>query len=314
MGRYILQRILAFVIILYIVATLTFFLMHAIPGGPWDALALQDKAKWIPEGIVAQLNERYGLDKPLWEQYVSFLSGAIRFDFGYSFYNATRTVVELYKELFPYSVHLGLLTMAFSTVVGVGFGILAAIKQGTWVDNLSTVLALFSMVVPAFVFAVLLQYVVGVRLGWLPTGGWNGPKYWILPVVANSMGPIGILQRYTRSSMVEVMRANYVRTARAKGMRERTVMLVHVFKNALTPVITVGGPMAANMMTGSLFVEGMFRVPGIGMYSLTAIGNRDYPMIMANTLVFSTIITLAYLGTDLVYALIDPRVSYSKGK
>jgi peptide/nickel transport system permease protein len=167
---------------------------------------------------------------------------------------------------------------------------------------------------PSFVFAVLLQFVLSVRLGWLPTGGWNSPKQWIMPVLANSLGPILILQRYTRSSMADVIRANYVRTARAKGMSERRVMLVHVFKNALTPVVTVGGPLIAGLIAGSFFIESIFRIPGIGLYFVTAVQTRDYPMIMATTLVWTALISVTYLLTDLVYALIDPRVTYVRAQ
>ena len=198
-----------------------------------------------PRSDQAQLNAKYGLDKPVWQQYLVFLGNAVRLDFGYSFTYSTRTVVQIFQQQWPYSIQLGLLTLVFSMVVGLGLGILAAIKQGSWVDHTGTLVSIFCLVMPSFVFAILLQFVLSVRLGWLPTGGWNSPKQWIMPVLANSLGPILILQRYTRSSMADVMRANYVRTARAKGMSEQRVMLIHVFKNALTPVVTVGGPMIA---------------------------------------------------------------------
>ena len=314
MGRYIIRRLIAFAATLLVVITLTFFLMHAIPGGPWDTMQATPEGKIISPEAIEQLNRLYGLDKPVWRQYLIYLRNLTRFDFGFSYYNKTRTVLQLFLELWPYTVHVGLMTIGFAALVGVSLGIVAAIKQNTWVDNVATLAALFAFVVPSFVFAVLMQYIFAVKLGWFPTAGWEGPKYWVLPVVAGGMLPLGTLQRYTRSGMVDVMRANYVRTARAKGMRERTVMMVHVFKNALTPLVTVGGRLVAGLLTGGLWVESMFGIPGLGYYTLQAIGKRDYPMIMANTIVYGTAITLAYLLTDVAYALIDPRVSYFEGK
>jgi peptide/nickel transport system permease protein len=313
MTRYIVSRLLGLAGVLLAVSAITFGLMHAVPGGPFDAQAM-DRQQMIPEAIKQQLNQKFGLDKPVWQQYLVFLGNAIRLDFGYSFSNSTRTVVQIFQEQWPYSMQLGLLTLAFSLVVGLGLGVLAAIRQNTWIDHAGTLVAIFCLVMPSFVFAVLLQFVFAVRLGWLPTGGWGSPKQWIMPVLANSLGPIVILQRYTRSSMADVIRANYVRTARAKGLSERRVMLVHVLKNALTPVVTVGGPMIAGLITGSFFVESIFRIPGIGLYFVTAIQQRDYPMIMATTLVWTALISIIYLLTDLVYALLDPRVTVIKAQ
>jgi ABC-type dipeptide/oligopeptide/nickel transport system permease component len=313
MLRYILTRFAGFIGVLMAVSLITFFLMHAVPGGPFDMAAVQ-ASQMIPEEIKVQLNAKYGLDKPLIEQYARFLLNAVRLDFGYSFSSTGRTVVQIIKDQWPYSIQLGLLTLAFSSVVGLGLGLGAAIKRGTWVDFLGTGVSVFCLVMPSFVFAVLLQFVFSIKLGWLPTGGWDSPKQWILPVLANSLGPVLILQRFTRASMIDVMRSNYVRTARAKGMSERRVMLVHVFKNALTPVVTVAGPMAAGLIVGSFFIESIFRIPGVGSYWVSAIQNRDYPMIMASTMLWTAMITVTYLITDIVYAMIDPRVTYVKEK
>lgn len=151
-----------------------------------------------------------------------------------------------------------------------------------------------------------------MKLGWLPTAGWDGPKYWIMPVLANSLGPVMTLQRYTRAAISDVMRSNYVRTARAKGLSERKVTLVHIFKNALTPVVTVAGPLTASLVTGSIFIESIFRIPGLGWYTNQAIGRRDYPLILASTLLWTTLISVTYFATDIIYALLDPRVAYVK--
>lgn len=311
MARYILLRIAGLFGVLFIVSVLTFALMHAVPGGPFDALALE-KQQMVPENIKRQLNEKFGLDKPVWRQYGLFVKNAVSLDFGYSMMYPNRTVVSIFKEQWSYSLQLGLLTFVFSIVVGVGLGIASAIKPNSFLDYFGTGVSIFCLVIPSFVFAILLQVVFSVWLGWLPTGGWSSPRHWIMPVLANSLAPILVLQRYTRSSMKDAMKANFVRTARAKGLSKRRIMFVHVFKNALTPLLTVGGPLAAGLIVGSFFVESIFRIPGIGFYFVSAIGSRDYPMIMATTLIWTLIISLAYFITDLLYALADPRVSLVK--
>jgi ABC-type dipeptide/oligopeptide/nickel transport system permease component len=311
MLRYILTRIAGLLGVLFIVSVVTFALMHAVPGGPFDARALE-KQQMVPENIKRQLNEKYGLDQPIWKQYGLFVRNAVLLDFGYSMAYPSRTVVGIFKEQWSYSLQLGLLTFIFSVMVGVGLGILSAIKPNSIFDYFGTSVSIFCLVMPSFVFAILLQVIFSVWLGWLPTGGWRTPWHWIMPVLANSLAPILVLQRYTRASMTDAMKANYVRTARAKGLSKTRIMFVHVFKNALTPLLTVGGPLAAGLIVGSFFVESIFRIPGIGFYFVSAIGSRDYPMIMATSLVWTLIISLAYLITDLLYALADPRVTLVK--
>ena len=311
MVRYILTRIAGLFGVLFIVSVLTFALMHTVPGGPFDARALE-KQQMIPENIKRQLNEKYGLNESIWKQYALFVRNAARLDFGYSMTYPNRTVTGIFSEQWSYSLQLGLLTFIFSVVVGIGLGIVSAIKPNTVFDYFGTGVSIFCLVIPSFVFAILLQVVFSVWLGWLPTGGWSSPKHWIMPVLANSLAPVLVLQRYTRESMRDAMKANYVRTARAKGLSKRRVMFVHVFKNALTPLLTVGGPLAAGLIVGSFFVESIFRIPGIGFYFVSAIGSRDYPMIMATTLVWAFVISLAYLITDLLYALADPRITLGK--
>jgi ABC-type dipeptide/oligopeptide/nickel transport system permease component len=311
MARYILLRIAGLFGVLFIVSVLTFALMHAVPGGPFDALALE-KQQMVPENIKRQLNEKYGLNKPVWQQYALFIRNSVSLDFGYSMAYPNRTIVSIFKEQWSYSLQLGLLTFVFSIIVGVGLGIAAAVKPNSFLDYFGTSVSIFCLVIPSFVFAILLQVIFSVWLGWLPTGGWSSPRHWIMPVLANSLAPILVLQRYTRAGMSDAMKANYVRTARAKGLSKNRIMFVHVFKNALTPLLTVGGPLAAGLIVGSFFVESIFRIPGIGFYFVSAIGSRDYPMIMATTLVWTLIISLAYFITDLLYALADPRVSLVK--
>jgi ABC-type dipeptide/oligopeptide/nickel transport system permease component len=313
MGRYILMRLAGVVGVLIAVSFITFILMKAIPSGPFDMMGVRAN-KAIPDLLKKQLEIKYGLDKPVLVQYLLFVKNAVRLDFGYSFYYQGQTIAQIFQHQWPYSIQLGLLTMGFSILVGLGLGLIAAMKQGSFFDYLGTAVSLFCLAMPSFVFALILQIIFALKLHWLPTGGWDRPQQWILPVLANSLGPVLILQRFTRASMVDVMRSNYVRTARAKGLTEQRVTFIHIFKNALTPIVTVGGPMLAGLITGSFFVESIFRIPGIGQFFVTAITNRDYPLIMATTLAWTAIISITYLITDLVYAVIDPRVTYVKEK
>ncbi len=313
MGRYILIRLAGVIGVVLAVSAITFFLMKVVPGGPFDIMAINASVA-IPDEVKAQLEAKYGLDKPVLTQYLLFMRNAVRLDFGYSFYYQGQTVLEIFQEQWPYSIHLGVMTLMFSIVVGVGLGIAAAMNQGTWIDYTGTAVSLFCLAMPSFILALLLQIVFSIQLGWVPTGGWDTPQQWVLPVLANSLGPVLILQRYTRASMVDVMRSNYVRTARAKGLPAMRVTLIHIFKNALTPLVTVGGPLLAGLMVGSFFVESIFRIPGIGQFWVTAVQNRDYPLIMATTLAWTTIISMTYLITDLTYAVVDPRVTYVRAK
>jgi ABC-type dipeptide/oligopeptide/nickel transport system permease component len=309
MGRYLASRVSGIIGVLLAVSFITFVLMKAAPGGPFDIMAVNASVN-IPEQVKQQLDIKYGLNKPVWEQYLIFMRNAIRLDFGYSFYFQGQTISEIFQNQWHYSIELGLLTMAFSIVVGVGLGIAAGMNPKTWIDYTSTAVSLFCLAMPSFVLALLFQLFFSIRLGWLPTGGWDTPKQWIMPVLANSLGPVLILERFTRASVADALRSNYVRTARAKGLPGLRVTFIHVFKNALTPLLTVGGPMLAGLMVGSFFVESIFRIPGIGQFFVTAVTNRDYPLIMATTLVWTAIISVTYLITDLSYAVVDPRVTF----
>lgn len=307
MIRYIASRLIGLVGVLLAVSAITFFLMHSIPGGPFDVMG-GDRAVQIPEETRQHLLRLYGLDDPVAVQYLRFLKNAATLDFGYSFTSSGRTVVEIIGDQWPYSIQLGLLTLAFSSVVGLGLGISGAMRPHSWLDHIGTGVSIWCMVMPSFVLAVLLQFVFAVKLQWVPTGGWDSPRQWILPVIANSLGPILILHRYTRGAILDVARANYVRTARAKGLSNRRVFFVHVIRNALTPIVTVAGPMMADLIIGSFFIESIFRIPGVGFYWVDAIQKRDYPMIMASTVVWTVLISVTYVVTDVLYSLIDPRV------
>ena len=303
MLRYVLQRLVGLIGVLFVISVVTFLLMHAIPGGPFDEgqMPLSDEMR-------AAIARKYNLDKPLQEQYLAYMGGVLHFDFGIPFQSPGETVTQLIGRTWPVTAQLGLMTVALAAIVGLPLGILAAVKQNTWVDYLATLFSLFGFITPHFVIAIGLILVFSNVLGWLPTGGWDEPREWIMPVLAYAAAPSAIIARFTRSSVVEVISADYVRTARAKGLGERAVLVGHVLKNALIPMLTIAGPLVADLVTGSFFVETIFRVPGLGKYFTTSIFARDYPMIMACTLLWATLIALAFLITDILYPVVDPRI------
>jgi ABC-type dipeptide/oligopeptide/nickel transport system permease component len=309
MLRYILTRLGGLAGVLLVVSIVTFLLMHSIPGGPFDEgqMPLSVEAR-------AAIAKKYNLDKPLHEQYLSYMRAALRLDFGIPFQSPGETVTQLIGRTWPVTAHLGVMTIALACVVGLPLGIIAAVKQNSWIDYLATVFSLFGFITPHFVIAIGLILLFTNVLGWLPTGGWDEPRQWIMPTLAYAAGPSAIIARFTRSSVVEVIGADYVRTARAKGLSGRVVLLKHVLKNALMPMLTIAGPLVADLITGSFFVETIFRVPGLGKYFTTSIFARDYPMIMACTLLWATLIAIAFLITDILYSVVDPRVKLGEEK
>ena len=316
MGRYILMRLAGVIGVVWAVSLITFVLMHAVPGGPFDMMALSQNHD-LPDSTRANIMHVNGLDKPILAQYLTYMGNVVRLDFGDSWFYSNRTVIQILRDQWPYSLELGLFTMIFSILVGMGLGIGAAIKEHTWLDYLGTATSLFCLAMPSFVFALMLQLLFAIKLGWVQVGGVNlnltvAPAQWILPTIANSLGPVLILQRYSKGSILDVKRSNYVRTARSKGLSEWRVTFIHIFKNALTPVVTVGGPMLAGMITGSFFIESIFRIPGVGLYFVSGVVNRDYSLIMATTILWTFLISITYLLTDLVYAGLDPRVTFVK--
>ena len=303
MLRYVLTRLVGLAGVLLVVSIVTFLLMHSIPGGPFDEgqMPLSVEAR-------AAIARKYNLDKPLHEQYLSYMGAALRLDFGIPYQSPGETVAQLIGRTWPVTAHLGVMTIALALVVGLPLGIIAAVRQNSWVDYLATVFSLFGFITPHFVIAIGLILLFTNVLGWLPTGGWDEPRQWIMPTLAYAAGPSAIIARFTRSSVVELIGADYVRTARAKGLSGRMVLLKHVLKNALIPMLTIAGPLAADLITGSFFVETIFRVPGLGKYFTTSIFARDYPMIMACTLLWATVIAVAFLITDTLYSVVDPRI------
>jgi ABC-type dipeptide/oligopeptide/nickel transport system permease component len=306
MIRYILARLLGLIPVLLILSIITFALMHEVPGGPWK----YGQRPFSDEQLAA-LKARYGLDKPLWQQYVTWLSGVIRLDFGTSFKYPDETVTGLIARTWPTTIQLGAMALALAFSVGIPLGTIAALKQNTWVDYSTTLLSILGFVTPHFVLGILFILIFALALKWVPTGGWDEPRQWILPTVAYSLAPMATIARYTRASVVEVTRSDYVRTARAKGLSEQLVVLRHVMKNALIPMLTVFGPIIPDLITGSIFIEAIFRVPGLGKFWVTSTFDRDYPMIIALTMMWAILIAFTYLITDLLYVVVDPRVHYN---
>ena len=303
MGRYLLLRLAGLLAVLVIVSLVVFVLMHAIPGGPYDAekMPLSEEAK-------ANILRSYGLDRPLWEQYLRYVGNAFRFDFGYSYQSPGETVAQLIGRVWTVSLQLGAMTLGLAIPLGLVLGIVAASHRNSWVDHGVTLLATVGIVLPTFVLGVLLILLFSNTLHWLPTGGWNAPSTWVLPVVAYALGPMGIIARYTRTSVIEAIGTDYVRTARAKGLGEGRIMRRHVLRNAAIPILTIAGPLVPDLLTGSIFVESIFRIPGLGGYFVTSVYQRDYPMIMALALLAAVVVSATYLATDLLYLAIDPRI------
>ena len=308
MLKYIVTRILGLIGVLFIVSVITFSLMHAIPGGPFDEekMPLSAEAK-------ANILRKYGLDKPLYEQYGRYMWNAVQFDFGIPFQSPGETVTDLISRTWPISMQLGGMGLAIAFTMGILLGIISAVRQNTWLDYATTAIATLGFTVPPFATSIRFIVLFATIYRILPTGGWGGPETWIMPVIVYSLGPMAIIARYTRSSFLENLRSDYVRTARAKGLKEYKVLSVHVMKNSLIPLLTIMGPMLPGVLTGSLFVEGIFRIPGLGQFFVTSIFERAYPMIMALTLLVAVLIGITYLITDILYMLVDPRVRYERG-
>ena len=305
MARFIFFRLLGLIAVLFVVSIVTFTLMHEVPGGPWK----YGERPFTDEQLQT-LKERYGLDKPLSQQYLTWLNGVIRFDFGESFQNPGESVAQVIKRTWPVTAQLGLMALAVAFLFGLPLGVIAALRQNSWLDYLATLLSIVGFVTPHFVLGIFFILIFSLTLHWLPTGGWETPKNWIMPVLVYSLAPMATIARYTRSSVLEVIRSDFVRTARAKGLSEQMVIFRHVLKNALIPMITIFGPLIPDMITGSIFVEAIFRVPGLGRYWVTSTQMRDYPMIIGLAMMWAFLIGITYLLTDILYTYIDPRVRF----
>jgi ABC-type dipeptide/oligopeptide/nickel transport system permease component len=303
MTRYVLGRLISLIFVLLAVSLITFFLMHSVPGGPFDR-----GERRLPAATHEAQLRKYGLDKPILVQYVKYVWAVLHFDFGVPFQRPTETVTGLIANRWPATIKVGIPTILLAYTVGTLLGFVAAVKQNSWLDYLVTTAGTIGLSVPNWVVATWFILVFSIHFKLLPADELHGPKYYIMPVVAYALTPMALVARYTRVSLLETMRADYVRTARAKGVGERRVLLAHVARNALIPWVTVLLPEIPNILTGSIFIESIFRIPGIGSYFATSALARDYPMIQALTLLIVVLWGLTYLLTDILYGILDPRI------
>ncbi len=305
MATFIAKRVLWIIPVLFAVSLITFTLMHSVPGGPWD------RDKRLPQGTIDLLNAKYGLDQPIYLQYITWAGKFIQGDFGPSYRYLDRSVNEVIADGIWTTVQLGLMAFALAVIVGIPLGIFAALGHNRGPDYVATSISIIGIATPVFVLAMLLIVFFSVQLGWFPTGGWKGPQYWVLPTIALAGFPIAVIARYTRSSMLEVTRKDYVRTAHSKGLKDQAVVSRHMIRNALIPVITILGPTLAFLVTGSFIIERIFGIPGVGQFYITAIGTRDYGLLMAMTMLYAFAVAFLNVVVDVLYAYIDPRIRYS---
>lgn len=304
MTRYLIRRVLWLVPVLLFVSIITFTLMHITPGGPWD------KNKAVSPQIIANLNAKYSLDKPAWQQYLTYIAGAVRGDLGPSYIYQDRSVTAIILSGLPNTVSLGIFASLVALCVGIPLGILAATHQNTTVDYIALAFGTIFASVPSFVLGFVLIIVFALNLHLVPTSGWGKPNQYILPVLTLGLNQAALLTRITRASVLDVNRQDFMRTARGKGLQEFLVVRRHLLKNALIPVVTVIGPILAFLLVGSLVVETIFSVPGIGRLLVQGISQRDYSLIMGTTLLYAVVIAVLNLIVDILYAFIDPRISY----
>lgn len=315
MTGYIIRRLISLVFVMFAVSLIVFIMMNATPGGPFSV-----GERGLSDAALKNALHKYGLDKSIPERYLNFLTGALRLDFGDSFSVAGNPpVVELIARTWPVTLQVGLYTVVVSFGLGFLMGLIAAYHRNSWIDNLVTFLATLGITVPNFIVATWLLLIFGFQLGWGSPDKWIIPPLWeggpallswdyFLPVMTYALTPLALVARYTRSSVVEALNADYVRTARSKGLRERQIMLRHVLRNALIPMITILLPQIPNLLTGSIFIEVVYGIPGLGKFFVTSFFQRDYPMIMAVVLLVAFFWGITYLLTDILYTLIDPRV------
>ena len=304
MTRYIVIRIFWLIIVLLVVSFITFSLMHLVPGGPWD------REKALAPQVVEALNKKYGLDKPFFVQFGNFLNGIIHGDLGVSYSRQDRQVTDILIEGFPKTATLGVTAFILALLIGIPFGMAAALRQNSWIDYLSVLFSTIFASIPGFVLGILLMIIFSVILHWLPTGGWGSIRQLIMPAFALATLPAAFIARITRASTLEVMRQDYIRTVRAMGIKERIVLVRHILHNALIPVITVAGPELAFLISGSFIIENLFSIPGIGRMFVNGVFARDYGLIMGSVLFYAFAVAAVNLVVDVFYGVIDPRIRY----
>ncbi|MCI3921018.1 ABC transporter permease [Paenibacillus sp. TRM 82003] len=307
MARYLFQKLLFTLASLYVLATATFILMKVIPGNPF----LNEKT---PKAIQERLMAHYGYDRPLYEQYFKYMGRLFSGDLGISMKYQYRSVAQMIEESFYLSAQIGIVSIIASVIVGVGMGVIAALYHRKILDNFTMVIAVLGVSIPSFVLAPVLQYYFAAELRWFPVTGLKTPLSFVLPTIALSALSIAFIARLTRSTMVEVLNSDYIRTAKSKGLSGFVITVRHALRNALLPVVTYIGPLTANVITGSIVIERVFGISGLGQHFVTSINNRDYTLIMGLTIFYGVILMVCRLLTDMAYVLIDPRIKLTGGK
>jgi oligopeptide transport system permease protein len=308
MLKFVIRRFLSMLLVIFIVASATFFLMRFLPSGPFA------REKTLPPAVIKNLEARYHLDDPLWRQYVDYIGNLLRGDLGPSFKYKTRSVNSIINDGFPVSASLGGVAILIAVGCGIPLGIWAALRQNHWQDSLVMFIALMGVSVPSFIMAVLLMFIFALGLHILPAAGWGGVSNMILPSMTLAGYPLALIARLVRSAMLEVLRQEYITTARAKGLSERLVIYRHALRNILIPVVTVLGPLIAAIFTGSFVVEKIFAIPGLGRWFVTSINDRDYTVILGVTVFYTSLLVFMNFLVDLTYAWIDPRIRYVERK
>ena len=304
MLKYSLKRIISMVITLLLVSTITFVLMRSIPGSPFTS------ERNLPPEIEQALMEKYNLDAPLHEQYIDYMSGLVKGDLGVSYKKKGVTVNEIITQTFPASAQIGLIAVVMILLVGIPLGVISALKQNSAIDYVVMIIATIGVTIPSFALGTFIMYVFGEKLAWIPAGGLEEWRSYIGPVIALGGFSLAYVTRLTRSSMLEVLRQDYIRTARANGLSTVRVIGKHALKNALIPVVTYVGPMVASILTGSFVVEKIFAIPGLGKYFVESVTNRDYTVIMGLTIFYAAIYVVMVFIVDVLYGLIDPRIKF----
>lgn len=308
MLRYILKRFIWAILTLWVVITITFIIMHSIPGNPFA------KEGMMPQGVFQNLQKYYNLDKSLPVQYILYLKSLLRLDFGPSLKSSVITVNDYIKNGFPISMHLGLQALAIAVSFGLILGVAASLNHNKWPDYVSMILAIVGISVPSFIFATVLINYVAVEWKWLPVATWKSWKHTILPSISLAMMPMAYIARLMRSSMLEVLTQDYIKTAKAKGLSQGFIIVKHAIRNAVLPIITVMGIITTNLVTGSFIIEKIFGIPGMGEMFVKGIFNRDYPVILGSTVFYSAVLIFLIFIVDIAYTLVDPRIKITEGK
>lgn len=306
MKQYLLKRLIMSLITIWAIVTLTFFLMHSIPGNPF---AQEGK---MPKTVYENLQKKYGLDKPLTEQYVIYLKNLLKGDFGDSMKSKVETVNEMINRGFPVSAYIGAEALLIALIIGPALGAMAALYQNKLPDYLSMIIAIIGISVPSFIMGTVLIQFVAKPISWIPIGGWGSFKHTILPSISLSLLPLAYTARLMRSSMLEVLGQDYIKTAKSKGIQRSSVILKHAVRNAILPIISVLGTLVSNLLAGSFVVEKIFGIPGLGSFFVKSISNRDYTLIMGTTIFYSIILIIMLFFVDIAYVLIDPRIRLTK--